>query len=547
MASQQSAQSSRTSVPPRPSLPSPLLLKRLQRHYDTAMQLVNDGLCLDENGKSNDAINMYSMSMEEIQKGMNITLDDQQLDNEDRESYREMMHKLAKTKMQIESRLDMLRLSNTPTLASDGPNMDSPPSYEEVMSSPSSGFSSASNYSNVVNGNRRVSRDATQIFCIPDGVQIFYITADGHITAPSYPNALTINRIAPSVEPSSDTPPAFLQVGEWVYPMLPGMSPVLHATYGAYIFPDMLAPQEGCAVGLILPDTVTQDEKDLFEDLLASMTHYQRQEGPPEYIEVPTYKIPGSEDEGLELEEEKTSTKVAKGIEKVAGFLAWGLGKGAEHGTVLLKKGSKQIISRMSPGQRKRVDPATQKSVEYLRTATHTAVRVSGYALSKLGDATMAAGRLLAPHIKEHGSKLLPKSVKNNPETASNIDAAVEVAASGIKGFGTVYLGLEAAAKNLARGLTEETVHIVNYKYGCQAAKAAENTLYSVGNVAMTANNIGNFGAKAVAKKAVKETGKAMIFQHEQAITDGRRKPDSTTNTNPSTTDKTKKSFSKPH
>lgn len=245
MASQQSAQSSRTSVPPRPSLPSPLLLKRLQRHYDTAMQLVNDGLCLDENGKSNDAINMYSMSMEEIQKGMNITLDDQQLDNEDRESYREMMHKLAKTKMQIESRLDMLRLSNTPTLASDGPNMDSPPSYEEVMSSPSSGFSSASNYSNVVNGNRRVSRDATQIFCIPDGVQIFYITADGHITAPSYPNALTINRIAPSEETSSDTPPAFLQVGEWVYPMLPGMSPVLHATYGAYIFPDMLAPQEG--------------------------------------------------------------------------------------------------------------------------------------------------------------------------------------------------------------------------------------------------------------------------------------------------------------
>lgn len=547
MASQQSAQSSRASVPPRPSLPSPLLLKRLQKHYDTAMQLVNDGLCLDENGKSNDAINMYSMSMEEIQKGMNITLDDQQLDNEDRESYRRMMHKLAKTKMQIESRLDMLRLSNTPTLASDGPNMDSPPSYEEVMSSPSSGFSSASNYSNVVNGNRRVSRDATQIFCIPDGVQIFYITADGHITAPSYPNALTINRITPSEESSSDTPPAFLQVGEWVYPMLPGMSPVLHATYGAYIFPDMLAPQEGCAVGLILPDTVTQDEKDLFEDLLASMTHYQRQEGPPEYIEVPTYKIPVSVDEGLELEEEKTSTKVAKGIEKVAGFLAWGLGKGAEHGTVLLKKGSKQIISRISPGERKRVDPATQKSVEYLRVATHTAVRVSGYALSKLGDATMAAGRLLAPHIKEHGSKLLPKSVKNNPETASNIDAAVEVAASGIKGFGTVYLGLEAAAKNLARGLTEETVHIVNYKYGCQAAKATENTLYSVGNVAMAANNVGNFGPKAVAKKAVKETGKAMIFQHEQAIANNRRKPDSTTNTNPSTTDKTKKSFSKPH
>ena len=231
--------------PPRPSLPSPMLLKRIQKHYDTAMQLVTEGLSLDENGKLNDAINMYTMSMEEIQKGMDISLNDQQLDIEDRESYRKMMHKLAKTKMQIESRLDMLRLSNTPSAASDSSNIDDPPSYEEVMSSPSSGFTSTSNYSNVLNGNRRMSQDATQIFCIPDGVQIFYITPDGNITAPSYPNALTINHIEPSEESSSDTPPAFLQVGEWVYPMLPGMSPVLHATYGAYIFPDMLAPQEG--------------------------------------------------------------------------------------------------------------------------------------------------------------------------------------------------------------------------------------------------------------------------------------------------------------
>ena len=69
----------------------------------------------------------------------------------------------------------------------------------------------------------------------------------------------------------------------------------------------------------------------------------------------------------------------------VAGFLAWGLGKGAEHGTVLLKKGSEQIISRISPGERKRVDPAAQKGVEYLRVATHTAVRVSGYACKYFG------------------------------------------------------------------------------------------------------------------------------------------------------------------
>ena len=67
---------------------------------------------------------------------------------------------------------------------------------------------------------------------------------------------------------------------------------------------------------MILPDTVTEEEKELFEDLLASMTHYQRQEGPAEHIEVPRFRLPVPGDEGLGLEEERTSTKVAKGIEK---------------------------------------------------------------------------------------------------------------------------------------------------------------------------------------------------------------------------------------
>jgi spartin len=31
----------------------------------------------------------------------------------------------------------------------------------------------------------------------------------------------------------------FQQVGEWFYPLIPGASPVLHTSYGAYIFPDL--------------------------------------------------------------------------------------------------------------------------------------------------------------------------------------------------------------------------------------------------------------------------------------------------------------------
>lgn len=47
-------------------------------------------------------------------------------------------------------------------------------------------------------------------------------------------------------------------------------------------------------------------------------------------------------------------------------------------------------------------------------------------------------------------------------------------------------------------------------------AKTTENTLYSVGNVAMTTNNVTNFGAKAIAKRVVKDAGKAVIIEHRE-------------------------------
>ena len=57
----------------------------------------------------------------------------------------------------------------------------------------------------------------------------------------------------------------------------------------------------------------------------------------------------------------------------------------------------------------------------------------------------------------------------------------------------------------------------------------------------MAANNVGNFGPKAVAKKAAKETGKALIFQHEETLSENRKKSDHHENTKMPSTDKTKK------
>ena len=79
------------------------------------------------------------------------------------------------------------------------------------------------------------------------------------------------------------------------------------------------------------------------------------------------------------------------------------------------------------------------------------------------------------------------------------------------------------------------------WQAGRQAAQTAENLLYSIGNVAMAANNVGNMGPKAVAEKAAKEISKVLIFQHEETLLENRKKLNHHDNTKMLTTDKTKK------
>lgn len=60
----------------------------------------------------------------------------------------------------------------------------------------------------------------------------------------------------------------YLQVGSWVYPLIPGISPVFRADFGAFILPDVHSELEGAAVGLILPATADKSVYDLLNSIL---------------------------------------------------------------------------------------------------------------------------------------------------------------------------------------------------------------------------------------------------------------------------------------
>ncbi|XP_064607726.1 spartin-like [Liolophura sinensis] len=527
---------------------------RLKRIHDEAYEHIDRGLSLDEQGSIQEAIECYVKGLVVIEQALGLGTETTDIPAQHKDTARKLLSKMTKSKLQIESRLESLRpaaaLAETGAGAMDL-SEEQPPSYEEATSTGHTSFlelgDSLYNEESAA-ACSPLAANATELYSIPEGVQIFYITPEGFVSAPSYPSALRAYKFEQDAEVANPVqrPPAFLQVGDWFYPLVPGVSPALHASYGAYIFPDVGNPYEGSSVGVILPDTVSPADRQRFEDLMESLTAMHEQEEPisaedlGEAGEQVAIETAGA---GTKKEEERVATKISHGITVAAEWMSWGVGKGAEKAGEMIRRGSAQLRSRLTTEEKPREIPEKyQKGVERARQATHVAVTASGFLVNKLGQATMALGRYLAPHVKRHGQRILPRSFSQKSQDGhSKMDDFVEVAASGLHGFGTVYMGLEAAAKALARNLANETVQVVNHKYGADAAKFADHTLYATGNLAMTGYNVNHLGVKAIAKRAAKDTGKAVLLDHKRSKEDPTKsKPSATSAEKPLGPDKGK-------
>lgn len=82
----------------------------------------------------------------------------------------------------------------------------------------------------------------------------------------------------------------------------------------------------------------------------------------------------------------------------------------------------------------------------------------------KVGTATLALGRYLAPHIQRGGTKLLSRVGVGEQAAADGVGGVLTVAAGAVEGFGTIYTGLEQSAGILGTSLTDNTVQIVHHK-----------------------------------------------------------------------------------
>ncbi|XP_075598096.1 spartin isoform X2 [Balearica regulorum gibbericeps] len=545
-------------------------IKAINEEYKKAFILINKGLSTDELGQKEEARNYYKQGLDHLLRGLSIPLQGPACVGAQWESARQMQQKMRETLQNVRTRLCILE-QNAPPVQAGPAGMDAPagvpklypsiPSKEKperppapkslfVPSQPPANEAPPAYTPQATNGHFTVSYgtdsgefssvgedyyskctqppplenlgvDADELILIPQGVQIFFVTPDGQVSAPSYPGYLRIVKFLDTDSGmAQNRPPAFLQVCDWLYPLMCNQSPVLCCNTGVYMFPDTMSQIPGSYVGVVLSSELPAADRELFEDLLKQMSdlRIQPSEASSDAVNLPQTVHIQPQPEGAENQKElpEWSEKVAHGILSGASWVSWGLIKGAEYTGKAIHKGASKLREHIQPEEKPlEVNPTVAKGLQVAKQATGGAVKVSQFLVEGVCSIASCVGRELAPHVKKHSSKLVPESLKKDKDGKSTFDGALVVAASGIQGFSTVWQGLESAAKCIAKSVSTETVKTVKYKYGDDAGHATDNAMNSAINVGVTAFNIDNIGLKAVVKRTAKETGHAVLDEYK--------------------------------
>ncbi|XP_056140628.1 spartin a isoform X2 [Lampris incognitus] len=323
--------------------------------------------------------------------------------------------------------------------------------------------------------------DGEELLFIPSGVQMFFVTPDGQVSSLFYPGYLRIHRYDSQCKDSpAGKPSAVLHVCDWVYPLTVD-TPVLLANSGIFMFPDSVTETPGSYVGIVLSSELPATDRELFQDLLCQLADLRVQAavegagtevinlsekvplGPPKEGAGPT--TASGQDEKLPLPE--WSEKMAQNILAGATWLSKGFVRGAEATGKAIHKGASKLRDHITPENTpSEVSPRVTKGLQVAKQATGGAVRVSQFLVNGVSTVAGHVGEKLAPHVKKHGAKLIPESMKKSKDGhASNADGAKLVAASGVQGLSTIWTGLETGAKTVGKSVASETVTTVKHKF----------------------------------------------------------------------------------
>lgn len=483
----------------------------IKNKHDEAFKAIEEAITLEERESPVEAIEKYKEGIRLIDEALRIPVQCPDHPDSTWDKACVMIQKIKRTRAEVLTRINTIQ--SAPGFQDILP--EDPPSYEEAMSSASSTDGSTQQrgvtYKDLATALQELSIDPNQhlneeIVYMHHGVRLYFISPNGEVTSTQEPQTLKISLVQGS-EPNA--PRAILQIGTWIYPLVPGVSPCYRTDYGAFIIPNVYSDIPGSSVGIILPSDAESDVFDLLESILHGII---TQETEQEIFEEKRRRI----------EQEDTSTRLSNKIVNGAWYLSQGLVKGAQKAGDLINQGTPKLINSIVPAEHPAEVPrSVSRGVRIAEHATSKAVKVTGFVAEKVGEGTMRLGQFLAPHIQKQGTKLLASGFNMSQEEASDkMKGVLTVAAGAVEGFSTIYRGLESSASILGRSLKDNTVKVVEHKYGVSAADTTECSLNTVGNVYSTYQNTKVFRPKSLVKTAAKHAGVSVVQGYSPTYND---------------------------
>lgn len=239
----------------------------IKNKHDEAFLAIDQAITLEEREKPNEAIEKYKEGIRLIDEALSIQV--QCPDNPDItwEKATVMIQKIKKTRAEVLTRISSIQRSSS--FVPEVPPED-PPSYEEAIASASSDEERSMTYGELATALQDMSISTNQsiseqIIYTHDNVRLYFISPNGEVLSTQLPETLRISLVQ-GQEPN--TPRAILQVGTWVYPLVPGVSPCYRTDYGAFILPNVHADIPGSSVGIILPSDADKEVFDILENIL---------------------------------------------------------------------------------------------------------------------------------------------------------------------------------------------------------------------------------------------------------------------------------------
>jgi len=348
-------------------------------------------------------------------------------------------------------------------------------------------------------------REAEELFLLPDCVHIFFVTGSGKVSTFSEPSTLRIFKFKD--DDTSSEAKTFIQVGGWTHPLIPGKSPVLEAGNGAFMFPDVYEEEnsgnEPSAVGIVIADetpfNIEGEAQAALEKILGELTDGSLKKEEP-------------------LSKDQRLSTAARTLVKGAEWVSYGLEKGAEKATTLIEyAGEKQRAKAEPTAEDAKVSTAYKATAKGAMYATLATVKVSGFVAKRVGNLSKGVSNYLAKQLEQPVVSATGGGGEKKMKTSGSMRQIANVAYGGLLAYGTVYDGLEKSAKVLGSSLKKESVQVVEHQYGKEAGVVATDSMTAAGNAAMTYLNVQSLGAKGLAKKTAKNSGKTLAKNVIQA------------------------------